>query len=223
MKKIASLILVTTEKGRSNLVKVEVASRKIEPLTTGDHDVMGYTATPDASKLAVAIGDATHIVRRRFKTMRVGIQRQQRLNLQAVAGDVLRDIGEKSFGGENLKRTRRGRGGAKQAFSLVEVRQHELGAVSKPQKFAQCAHHAAVVLHAELERLRLVRLAVVHEVHQRHRAWEEGLDVLHVRVVALPRLVVPAHGRGIGAAVGVIQHRRPGGEPAPGTSCDSAR
>ncbi|HEX5135278.1 MAG TPA: S9 family peptidase, partial [Thermoanaerobaculia bacterium] len=56
-----SLLLVTTEKGRSNLVKVDVASRRIEPLTTGDHDVMGYTATPDASKLAVAIGDATHI------------------------------------------------------------------------------------------------------------------------------------------------------------------
>jgi dipeptidyl aminopeptidase/acylaminoacyl peptidase len=56
-----SLIVVTTEKGRSNLVKVDVASRKIESLTTGDHDVMAYTATPDASKLAVAIGDATHI------------------------------------------------------------------------------------------------------------------------------------------------------------------
>jgi dipeptidyl aminopeptidase/acylaminoacyl peptidase len=56
-----SLILTTTEKGRSNLVKVDVASRRIEALTTGDHDVMAYTATPDASKLALLIGDATHI------------------------------------------------------------------------------------------------------------------------------------------------------------------
>ena len=56
-----SLLVVTTEKGRSNLVKVDVATRRIEPLTTGDHDVMAYTATPDASKLAVAIGDATRI------------------------------------------------------------------------------------------------------------------------------------------------------------------
>ena len=56
-----SILLVTTEKGRSNLVKVDVASRKIQPLTTGDHDVFGYTATPDASKLAVAIGDANEI------------------------------------------------------------------------------------------------------------------------------------------------------------------
>jgi len=56
-----SLILTTTEKGRSNVVKVDVASRRVEPLTTGDHDVMAYTATPDASKLALLIGDATHI------------------------------------------------------------------------------------------------------------------------------------------------------------------
>lgn len=56
-----SVLLVTTEKGRSNLVKVDVATRKIEPLTTGDHDVMAYSATPDASKLAVAIGAANEI------------------------------------------------------------------------------------------------------------------------------------------------------------------
>ncbi len=56
-----SILLVTTEKGRSNLVRVNVATRKVEPLTTGDHDVMAYSATPDASKLAVAIGDANEI------------------------------------------------------------------------------------------------------------------------------------------------------------------
>src|SRR5438309_2183203 len=56
-----SVILTTTEKARSNLVKVDVASRRIEPLTTGNHDVMAYTATSDASKFAVEIGDATHI------------------------------------------------------------------------------------------------------------------------------------------------------------------
>jgi dipeptidyl aminopeptidase/acylaminoacyl peptidase len=56
-----SLILTTTEKARSNLVRVDAASGKMEPLTTGNHDVMAYTATADASKFAVAIGDATHI------------------------------------------------------------------------------------------------------------------------------------------------------------------
>ncbi len=56
-----SLVFVTTEKGRSNLVKLDVGTRKIEPLTTGDHDVMAYSATRDASRFALAIGDATHI------------------------------------------------------------------------------------------------------------------------------------------------------------------
>jgi dipeptidyl aminopeptidase/acylaminoacyl peptidase len=56
-----SVILTTTEKARSNLVRVDAASGKMEPLTTGDHDVMAYTATPDASRFALAIGDAIHI------------------------------------------------------------------------------------------------------------------------------------------------------------------
>ncbi|HVE66131.1 MAG TPA: S9 family peptidase, partial [Thermoanaerobaculia bacterium] len=56
-----SVLLVTTEKGRSNLVKVDVATRKVDPLTTGNHDVMAWSATRDASKLAVAIGDANDI------------------------------------------------------------------------------------------------------------------------------------------------------------------
>ena len=56
-----SILVVTTERGRSNLVKVDVATRKIEPLTTGNHDVMAYSATPDASKIAVAIGDANDV------------------------------------------------------------------------------------------------------------------------------------------------------------------
>ncbi len=56
-----SVILTTTEKARSNLVKVDVATRKMEYLTSGDHDVMAYTATRDASRFALAIGDATRI------------------------------------------------------------------------------------------------------------------------------------------------------------------
>ena len=56
-----SVILAVTEHGRSNLVRVDVASRRIEPLTSGDHDLMAYTSTPDASRLAVTLGDDTHI------------------------------------------------------------------------------------------------------------------------------------------------------------------
>ena len=56
-----SILLVTTEQGRSNLRKVNVATRNLEPLMKGDHDVMAWSATPDASKLALAIGDANDI------------------------------------------------------------------------------------------------------------------------------------------------------------------
>ena len=57
----SALIVATTIEGRSNLVRVDATSGKIEPLTTGNHEVMAYTATPDAAKIAATIGDATHI------------------------------------------------------------------------------------------------------------------------------------------------------------------
>jgi dipeptidyl aminopeptidase/acylaminoacyl peptidase len=57
----AAVIVATTEHGHSNLMRIDVATRKIEPLTTGDHEVIAYSATPDGSRLAVTIGDATHL------------------------------------------------------------------------------------------------------------------------------------------------------------------
>ena len=56
-----SLYFAVTEHGRSNLMRADLAARRLEPLTTGDHDLMAYTATPDASRLAVTIGDDTHV------------------------------------------------------------------------------------------------------------------------------------------------------------------
>ncbi len=56
-----SIILATTEKGRSNLVRMDVASSRMEPFTTGDHDVISYSATPDVSRFALAISDTTHV------------------------------------------------------------------------------------------------------------------------------------------------------------------
>ncbi len=56
-----SVILGITEHGRSNLVRLDLASKKIEPITSGNHDIMAWTATPDASRFAMTIGDATHI------------------------------------------------------------------------------------------------------------------------------------------------------------------
>jgi len=49
------------EHGRANLKRIDAASGKVEPLTTGDHDVMSYTASRDASKMALVISTSTNI------------------------------------------------------------------------------------------------------------------------------------------------------------------
>jgi len=56
-----ALIVKTGEHGASNLMRFDVGTGRAEPLTTGDHDIMAYSSTPDASELALTIGDATHI------------------------------------------------------------------------------------------------------------------------------------------------------------------
>ena len=55
------LFLVTTEKGRSNLVSVDIPRAKVEPVTTGHQDLIAYSATPDARLFAMTIGSATRI------------------------------------------------------------------------------------------------------------------------------------------------------------------
>jgi len=56
-----AMVVATTVEGRSNLVRVDAETGRMEPLTTGNHEVIAYSATPDASKFALTIGDATHI------------------------------------------------------------------------------------------------------------------------------------------------------------------
>ena len=55
------VIVVSTSEGRSNLVRVDASTGAIEPVTTGNHDVIAYSATPDAARIALDMGDATHI------------------------------------------------------------------------------------------------------------------------------------------------------------------
>jgi len=57
----SGVIVSTTEHGRSNLVQIDLASHRVEPLTTGDHEVVAYSATPDGSRLAVTLGDGAHL------------------------------------------------------------------------------------------------------------------------------------------------------------------
>ncbi len=56
-----AVIVTTTEHGRSNLVRFDAQTGAREPLTTGDHAVLAYTATPDARRFVLTIGDPTHL------------------------------------------------------------------------------------------------------------------------------------------------------------------
>lgn len=56
-----SVISAMTAHGRSNLIRFDLASRRADSLTTGDHDIVAYTATPDAQRFALTISDGTHV------------------------------------------------------------------------------------------------------------------------------------------------------------------
>ena len=56
-----AVIVTTTERGRSNLVRFDAQTGAREALTTGDHAVLAYSATPDARAFALTIGDPTHL------------------------------------------------------------------------------------------------------------------------------------------------------------------
>jgi len=56
-----SLIVVTTENGRANLKRFSTTDGKVDSVTTGDHDVVAYTATGDGSRLVSLISTATNI------------------------------------------------------------------------------------------------------------------------------------------------------------------
>lgn len=51
----------TADHGRANLQRIDVASGKVEALTTGDQEVVAYTATPDGSRLALVVSTPTEI------------------------------------------------------------------------------------------------------------------------------------------------------------------
>ena len=55
------VVTATTEHGRSNLVRFDAASGARTPLTTGDHAILAWSATPDARTFALTLSDATHI------------------------------------------------------------------------------------------------------------------------------------------------------------------
>jgi dipeptidyl aminopeptidase/acylaminoacyl peptidase len=56
-----TLIVNVAEHGRANLKRIDIATGKVTPLTTGDHAIQSFSATPDASKLAVLISTSVNI------------------------------------------------------------------------------------------------------------------------------------------------------------------
>src|SRR5262245_31978940 len=55
------LYVNVAEHGRANLKRIDSATGKVEPVTTGDHAVQSYTATPDASKMVLLISSPVNI------------------------------------------------------------------------------------------------------------------------------------------------------------------
>jgi dipeptidyl aminopeptidase/acylaminoacyl peptidase len=56
-----SIIVDSAEEGRANLKRIDAESGKVRPLTTGDHSIFSYNATPDAAKAAVLVSAPTNI------------------------------------------------------------------------------------------------------------------------------------------------------------------
>jgi dipeptidyl aminopeptidase/acylaminoacyl peptidase len=56
-----SILVVVGEQGDANLKRVDPASGRVEPLTTGRHHVMGYTADAAARRLAIVLSTQTAV------------------------------------------------------------------------------------------------------------------------------------------------------------------
>ncbi|HEY2908286.1 MAG TPA: S9 family peptidase [Vicinamibacterales bacterium] len=57
----SSLIISSAERGSSNLKRVNIATGKMEPVTEGAQDVVGYTASRDGATIAVTLSTQTNI------------------------------------------------------------------------------------------------------------------------------------------------------------------
>ncbi len=55
-----AIVDVSSERGRANLVSIDVASRKVTSLTQADQDVMAWSASADGSRLAILAATATN-------------------------------------------------------------------------------------------------------------------------------------------------------------------
>ena len=57
----SAIIVGSSEEGRNNLVRVDASTGKVSHYTNGNHDLLTYTASADASKVAAIISTPTNI------------------------------------------------------------------------------------------------------------------------------------------------------------------
>jgi len=55
------IFVTSAEQGRANLERIDVETGKVMPVTTGDHNLFSYSATPDGAKAAVLLSTPTNI------------------------------------------------------------------------------------------------------------------------------------------------------------------
>jgi dipeptidyl aminopeptidase/acylaminoacyl peptidase len=56
-----SVLVVTTENGRANLKRFSTSDGKVDSVTTGDHEIVSYTASADGSKIVTLISTPLNI------------------------------------------------------------------------------------------------------------------------------------------------------------------
>jgi len=56
-----SIVVVTSENGRANLKRFSTSDGKVDSVTTGDHEVVSYTASSDGSKLVTLVATPANI------------------------------------------------------------------------------------------------------------------------------------------------------------------
>jgi len=109
----ASVLVVSAEKGNSNLKRVTIATGAVDPVTDGAHDVGAYSATPDATKVAAVLSTQTNIgdIAMINLANKDGARAVQASEITHVNADLFKDIQQsepeeiwyKSFDGKNIQ------------------------------------------------------------------------------------------------------------------------
>jgi len=57
----SAILAVGTLHGTTNLFRIDVKTRAVDSLTNGAHEIVAFSATPDASRVAMTIDDGSHL------------------------------------------------------------------------------------------------------------------------------------------------------------------